>query len=238
LKKVLFVFLGAVTISFILPVWSTGVGVEAGDWWVLKAFGDLSFFAFMVNIIENIDMTVEPNFNCTVVFYVDSVQDNRTQGSRTTYVDGEVLNANWFDEDTSSWNPYEGAIILPANLDKNERLAAWGEIWINDTVVRTYPSGDRLTNCFNFHGSVEFGTLFINLFFDRATGIIVEFNYTLVESNSTRSCSLRIIDTNIGEWVIPEFPSFLILPLFMLATLLALMVYKRNGYLRKNTHKK
>jgi len=38
--------------------------------------------------------------------------------------------------------------------------------------------------------------------------------------------------------VIPEFPSFLIPPLFMVATLLTVIGHRRNDYLRKNTHKK
>ena len=42
-----------------------------------------------------------------------------------------------------------------------------------------------------------------------------------VTSNNTQSVILQIV-------VIPEFPSFLVLPLFMLATLLAVMVYKRK----------
>jgi hypothetical protein len=54
---------------------------------------------------------------------------------------------------------------------------------------------------------------------DNATHIILYFTYEL---QSTRTVQI------IGTEVIPEFPSFLILPLFMIATLLAVIVYKRK----------
>jgi len=38
----------------------------------------------------------------------------------------------------------------------------------------------------------------------------------------------KITESNV--WVIPEFSSFLILPLFMIATLLTVIVYRKKHY--------
>jgi parallel beta-helix repeat protein len=45
----------------------------------------------------------------------------------------------------------------------------------------------------------------------------------IIDANNTDNYPL------MTQYVIPEFPSFLILPLFMIATLLAVMVYKKKG---------
>jgi hypothetical protein len=46
----------------------------------------------------------------------------------------------------------------------------------------------------------------------------------------THTSTLRV--TIRGTWVIPEFPSFLILPLFMITTLLAVIFYRRKHPMR------
>ena len=50
-------------------------------------------------------------------------------------------------------------------------------------------------------------------------------NYTYLYF--TYNHSTKIVEIQ-GTQVIPEFPSFLILPLFMIATLLAVVVYRRK----------
>jgi len=58
-----------------------------------------------------------------------------------------------------------------------------------------------------------------------------EIPYTLLpESNSTQSYLYLTIHHSTQEvTIIPEFPSFLILPLMMMATLLAAIIYKKKG---------
>ena len=50
--------------------------------------------------------------------------------------------------------------------------------------------------------------------------------HTFLYFSYTHESPLQV--TIQGTWVIPEFPSALILPLFMIATLLAVIVYKRK----------
>jgi len=68
----------------------------------------------------------------------------------------------------------------------------------------------------------------IEVIIDNDTTPLLYHNYTLYDNGTHRWIyfsyphSIREID------IIPEFPSFLILPLFMIATLLAVIIYKRK----------
>jgi len=57
--------------------------------------------------------------------------------------------------------------------------------------------------------------------------------YKIIAYDNAGNCR---VEDNSGEHfvytVIPEFPSFLLLPLFMIATLLAVVVYKRKHQTR------
>jgi len=60
-------------------------------------------------------------------------------------------------------------------------------------------------------------------------------NYTIITDNTSDIITVEVVSGPFAPLVedllittIPEFPSFLILPLFMIATLLAVIVYKRN----------
>jgi len=58
--------------------------------------------------------------------------------------------------------------------------------------------------------------------------VLVERTAT-IENAETRICSYELVDTNIDAWVIPEFPSFLVLPLLMALMLgMAVLLKKRK----------
>ncbi len=54
------------------------------------------------------------------------------------------------------------------------------------------------------------------------------WNYTLYDNGTHRWIYFEYEHTTLEIVIIPEFPSFLILPLFMVATLLAVMVYRKQ----------
>ena len=57
----------------------------------------------------------------------------------------------------------------------------------------------------------------------------MEMEITIIESAVTYTNSYTILDTNIFEvQPIPEFPSWMLLPLFMTTTLLAVVIKKRK----------
>jgi hypothetical protein len=69
---------------------------------------------------------------------------------------------------------------------------------------------------------------YVDYYFDKQTGMLVELRDTTTYSNPIKTITKfwKIKDSNV--WVVPEFPSVLILPLFMIATLLAVIAYKKK----------
>jgi hypothetical protein len=140
-------------------------------------------------------------------------------------------------------------MAISANLNENDVLYTsedYSEYLINATVMREYPDSTRFTNHVNTTSSFNYTmppdievyySMSMNFYWDKATGILVEQSFEWVyqtEENFTEiSMVTSITESNV--WVIPEFPSFLIPPLFMTATLLTVIVFKRkliSGYLK------
>jgi hypothetical protein len=125
--------------------------------------------------------------------------------------------------------------IVAANLRANDLVHPYGQdaITVNETIIRAYPGGERETNHFtvNYQGDDEtygYYTEEGDCYFDRKTGMLVELydKASFVSANIESAVLWKIKDSNV--WVVPEFPSVLILPLFMIATLLAAIVYKKK----------
>ena len=102
---------------------------------------------------------------------------------------------------------------------------------INSTVFRNYSGSFRETNHIEVNNTGAEGEVYsyLNLYFDKQTGVLVEYYLTTVYTatpNQTITQHLMIKDTS--AWTIPEFPSTLILPLIMAASALALILYKKK----------
>ncbi len=102
---------------------------------------------------------------------------------------------------------------------------------INSTGFRSYPSGFRETNHIAVNNTNIEGYVYsyMDLYFDKQSGIVVEYTLTSVSSstpNQTIAQHLALKESN--TWVVPEFPSMLVLPLFMAATALAVVLLKRK----------
>jgi hypothetical protein len=125
-----------------------------------------------------------------------------------------------------------GLVIAP-NLNANDVVYPLGNssFTINETVTRTYPGGVRETDHFiaNTTNLGEYAYVFDSVYFDKQTGVMVEWyteRFPLSNPNEKTSLQWKIKDSNV--WTVPEFPSLLILPLFMIATLLAVIAYKKK----------
>lgn len=125
--------------------------------------------------------------------------------------------------------------VVAANLGKDDLLHPSGQngITVNETIIREYPSGARETNYFtlNYQGDDEdygYYTAEAYYYFDRATGMLVELydKSEFLSAKMEAAILWKIKESNV--WVVPEFPSVLILPLFMIVTLLAAIAYKKK----------
>jgi hypothetical protein len=125
-------------------------------------------------------------------------------------------------------------LIAAGNLGVNDRLQTSGPnyFYVNTTVMRDYVGGARETNqlTFTLPGSDVAGDFieYVDYYFDKQTGMLVQLNDAKVYSNPTTTITRfwKIKDSNV--WVVPEFPSALIMPLLMAITMLALIVYKKK----------
>jgi hypothetical protein len=125
-------------------------------------------------------------------------------------------------------------LVYAPNLNASDYLYPSGNSqWkVNETVNRTYMTDTRETNHItetrtDLGSDYVYG--YVSIFFDKKTGILVEAYLKYVYSQTPDQTFSRLVtiqESNV--WAIPEFPSFLILPLFMIATLVAVIVYRKK----------
>jgi len=124
--------------------------------------------------------------------------------------------------------------IVAGGLGVNDLLHPAGRdfITVNETVMRDYAGVARETNhlILTWQDSDSGGDFveYIDYHFDKQTGMLVQLSDAKMYSSPSRTITnfWKIKDSNV--WVVPEFPSALILPLFMMATLLAVIAYKKK----------
>jgi hypothetical protein len=128
--------------------------------------------------------------------------------------------------------------VVAGGLSANDLLHPSGRdyITVNQTVTRNYAGAGRETNhlILTFQGSDSGGDYVehVDYYFDKQTGMLVQLNDAQVYSNPAKTITRlwKIKDSNV--WVVPEFPSALIPPLFMMATLIAVIAYKKRATLK------
>lgn len=122
--------------------------------------------------------------------------------------------------------------IIASNLNAGQLIHPLGvdNIAINETVLKAYESGTRETNRIlieQTNATTGITSRFDRLF-DKETGILVESHETTISTNpqTTTTVSWEIKSSNV--WVIPEFPSALVPPLFMMAMIIVTIIYKKK----------
>ena len=116
-----------------------------------------------------------------------------------------------------------GGLLFPLATDLPWR--------INSTEFRSYPSGFREINRIAVNNTEYEGYVYsyMDLYFDKLTGIVVEYKLTSVSSDTPNQTIIQhLLLKESNAWVIPEFPSLLILPLFMAATGISVVLLKRR----------
>jgi len=152
----------------------------------------------------------------------------------THYRNGTETSSDGFSNiDTGEGS--EGPPFIGANLGRNDLVnPSASEPWyINETVTRTYKDGSRETNHLNleFTGNSseigEFSTVY-DYYFDKSTGALVEYSREFAYTGVTSTTYSTLISSSV--WVIPEFPAFIILPVFVIMTLFAVVAKKRLSH--------
>lgn len=186
----------------------------------------------------------------------DMVERNQTQWQRVTVTDvtgskisvqvithfrnGTEAEVDGFcDVDTGETTVAQVAFI-GANLNSYDTInpSAADPYYVNATIVRDYADGQRETNLLSFvqtEETQEVGTYtrITQYYFDKATGVLVEFLYDFYYTGLSSTLYFNLVSSNV--WVIPEFPAWIVLPLFITVALSALAI-KRKAF-KPNLHR-
>jgi hypothetical protein len=124
------------------------------------------------------------------------------------------------------------AAIIGANLTAGDLIHPLGADGI--TINQTGSMNGRSTNqiYISYYDETTGNTSSVDRYFDMQTGMLVQETDSSVDDGSvsgTTSTSIVTIQLkSTTVWTVPEFPSVLILPLFMIAALLAVIAYKKK----------
>lgn len=119
-----------------------------------------------------------------------------------------------------------GFPIIMANLnvddnwfhDESEEYPTTKEI-----ITITYPDGRREVN----HIFVYLTSRILDMFFDRSTGMPIKLTF----NDPTGVATIELSDSS--SWVVPEFPSFIVVSFLMAAVLAGAIIYKKKPKTRK-----
>jgi len=153
------------------------------------------------------------------------------------YMNGTAIPASEIIANIETYRITEGMFeyqnyLLAANLNQGDKTLNVADApTINKTETRTILGTSRSVNILNFTNSYPGQAMKSVIIYDKASGMSLgmEMEITIIEPAVTYTNSYTIIDTNIFDCQpIPEFQSWMILPLFMTATLLVVIIQKRK----------
>jgi hypothetical protein len=121
-------------------------------------------------------------------------------------------------------------LIIRANASQNEKMyPSGGHATITETVQRTYEEGTRETNHYISETTTTDTYEKVEIYFDRITGVATEYYYEQRETSDSYVATTKetlTLDTSI-LWTIPEFPTYAILPILTLISLLIALYVKK-----------
>ena len=185
------------------------------------------------DVIANLNKTA--SFQITITDVSGTVVNAEVA---STYRNGTTYTETGFvDVQSGSIHLPYGITIIAGNLNANDKIyPSSGDAIINNTVTRTYPSGDRPTNERIVETTSENHQDKTDIYYDKAKGIAVSSYYESVDTfgSETETFTETITNTNSQAWaVIPEFPSTALLLVLLLAVPVALVAAKKGLMNRK-----
>lgn len=159
-------------------------------------------------------------------------QETISYESTVQFKNGSTTNENV----SGSVNSNNPSWIIATNLRQGDVLYndSSRKAWINETLQWMYPDGQRNINHVQI---VSLGnadgiqyTITNDWYYDQLTGMTVEYSLRFINDTGTYAGSglydTKLVESNV--WTIPEFPLYLMPPLFILMTLVTVIVYKRR----------
>ncbi len=206
----------------------TVVGVKQGD---VFEYSMRSFWTCTFMDTPPADL-VELNQTEWIRVTVTEVSGSQIKIQLTThYRNGTEINS---DEicDIETGEQSGGPPLIGANLGESDLIyPSAAEPWfVHYTIIRDYVNSQRETNYLKLEdigNSPEVGEFsrIYEYYFDKSTGALVEYSFEFSYTGLTSIVRSKLITSNV--WVVPEFPSLIILPVFMMITLFAVAIKKR-----------
>ncbi len=216
------------------------MGVKEGDWIKYGNFSVVStgpeptHFQKELNKTDLMLITVQTILATNITYEVDWHFKNGTDLIFTDWID-VVSGVN---PDSKLTDPF--AFFISTNLPVGAGLynVATGPFvgWeINETINREYLGIVGETQHTNILSSLIGATHTYNIYWDKGSGVLTEYNYSMTvvyPSSPTIEVHFEIIESN-PTWPIPEFPNSILIPLFMMATLLAVIMYRKKRTMKQ-----
>ena len=172
---------------------------------------------------------------------ITEIEDNKVSfQTKWVFINGsEIEGTGTINLETGLAGVGEFWAIIGSNLNAGERIHPIypDYVFINDTQTKNYGSGgNRETNLvdltFTYVDQDDPSRYYVEYsqtYFDKQTGMLVELIDKTVYTDpvATETLTWKLKETNI--WVVPEFPSVLIISLFMISSLLGVIYYKKKS---------
>jgi hypothetical protein len=233
--RVVFALLAILLLTSNLVYAQRTVGVQVGDWGDYTVTG-----AFQGDVDDPFE-----NVATMRVTVVDIVDTNVTVEAHLYFENGsDTFQYGWVDIETGD-GTHQGWLIA-ANLYAGDRVytsnqTMFGELAINETVTREYLGSMVEVNHFKINVTSPPNPFYnMSMLMDwcwyRDSGIVAEMRmYTMVETMGNTT----MVDVNVDVFaIIPEFPVFTYLPLFIIMTITVVLLAKFNSKRLRSTYSK
>jgi len=246
-KKILLMVLSILllcSMSVMLVNAQTGtVGVSAGDWFKYEINANWSSdnqSATIPDIIEQMNVMEWTNISIT-----DISGPTVSYGGTMRFKNGtEITVPQVYDIDEGSLSII-GFFFISPNLGANDLASSnvvFGDMVINETVIRSYPDGSRETNHVSIshenttNGKTEIVSM--DFYWDRSSGVMVEtvLSGATYEGGYTTTMSMEMLLDESNVWEVPEFPTWTSMLLASAVIAVIVTLYKRR-LTRKTTVK-
>ncbi|MCW4017519.1 MAG: hypothetical protein NWF00_02360 [Candidatus Bathyarchaeota archaeon] len=229
LSAFVLVFLFALTVGSVFAQIQAVPGVSVGDTftyestylWSSSNAGEVVPAYLVAQNESTLQITVQTVTGSTAVLQQVLTYKNGTQHTSTeanevnSGITGTIL--------LYAANLSAGGLLFPGSTEL--------PFVINSTSFRDYMGSFRETNHIEVNNTGIEGIVYsyMNLYFDKQTGVLVEYYLTNVYSDlPNQKVTQHMLLTNSNVWTVPELPPTLILPVLLAASTVTFVLYKKK----------
>jgi len=205
------------------------VGVNVGDW---------AHYVFIYQGNSTaMDIGMDVNMTLGTITVLSVSGTNVTLQMHGYYANGsDTIEAHWIDVDTGENDGNATGMLIAADLMQGDlvyttQVQPFMDGTINETINRNYLGSSVEVNHFVTNMTTppnEFYnvTFQMDWYWFKATGIPAEMTVNYADENSLTGNKAWISWSMTIDDIVPEFPAALVAPVFMIATLATVAVYK------------